>query len=129
MSRFLLRWLVNAVGLYAAAQLVPGIYFEGDWVVLLIVAFIFGLVNALLRPLLSLLTCPLIILTLGLFTLVINALMLLAVSAAAQALNLPYGVEGFWPAFWGALIISLISLAVSLVIRDEDEKKQHPQSN
>jgi putative membrane protein len=122
-NRLLLRWLINAVGLYLAARLVPGIYFEGNVGMLLAVAFIFGLVNALLHPLLKLLTCPLIILTLGLFTLVINAAMLWLVSVIAQALNLPYGVEGFWPAFWGALIISLISVVASLVIGEERRKK------
>jgi putative membrane protein len=124
MRRFFLRWLINAAGLYAAAQLVPGIYFAGDWRVLLAVAFVFGLVNALLRPLLTLLTCPLIILTLGLFTLVINALMLLAASALAIALNLPYGVDGFWPAFFGALVISLVSMAAGLAIQED----AHPNS-
>ncbi len=125
MRRFVLRWLVNALGLYVAAQWVPGIYFEGDWRVLVGVAFVFGLVNALLRPLLSLLTCPLIILTLGLFTLVINAIMLSAASALAQALGLPYGVDSFGAAFWGALIISVISIAVSWMIGDErDENDQ-----
>jgi putative membrane protein len=127
MRHFLLRWLINAAGLYAASQLVPGIYFEGDWRVLLAVAFVFGLVNALLRPLLALLTCPLIILTLGLFTLVLNAVLLLIASALAQALGLPYGVDGFGPAFWGALVISLVSLAASLLIggeRDKDEERQ-----
>ncbi len=124
MRRLFLRWLINAAGLYAAAQLVPGIYFEGDGRVLLAVAFVFGLVNALLRPLLKLLTCPLIILTLGLFTLVINAVMLLAASALSNALGLPYGVEGFWPAFWGALIVSIVSVIGSILLgseRDEDK--------
>jgi putative membrane protein len=124
MNRLLLRWLINAIGLYLAARLVPGIYFEGNVGVLLVVALIFGLVNALLSPLLKLLTCPLIILTLGLFTLVINAAMLWLVSVIAQALNLPYGVEGFWPAaFLGALVISLISVVASLVIGEERRKK------
>lgn len=125
MKKFLLRLLINAVGLYAAAELVPGIYLEGDWRVLLAVAFVFGLVNALLRPLLKLLTCPLIILTLGLFTLVINAVLLLVASVLANALGLPYGVEGFWPAFWGALVVSIVSLIGSLLLgseRDKDEK-------
>jgi len=124
MNRLLLRWLVNALGLYAASELVRGIDFGGDWRVLLGVALVFGLVNALLRPLLNLLTCPLIILTLGLFTLVINAVLLLVSSTLSQALHLSYVVQDFWAAFWGALIISLISMAVSLAIRDERASKR-----
>src|SRR5690606_21264921 len=72
MTRFLLRWAVNAAGLYAAIWIVPGINFIGDWTGILWIALIFGLLNALVRPLLKFLTCPLIILTLGLFTIVVN---------------------------------------------------------
>jgi putative membrane protein len=88
--------------------------------VVLGVALVFGLVNALIRPLLSLLTCPLIILTLGLFTLVINAAMLLLTSALSGAVGLAFVVDGFWPAFWGALIVSIVSFVVTLLIREDD---------
>ena len=120
MNKFLLRWLISAVALYIAARVVPGIHLGDSAVVVLGVALVFGLVNALIRPLLSLLTCPLIILTLGLFTLVINAAMLLLTSALSRAVGLTFVVEGFWPAFWGALIVSIVSFVVTLLIREDD---------
>ncbi len=119
MSKFLLRWLVNAVALYIAARIVPGIDLGDNVGVVLGVALVFGLVNALIRPLLKLLTCPLIILTLGLFTLVINAVMLLLTSALSRAVGLTFVVYGFWPAFWGALIVSLVSLAMTFLLRED----------
>ena len=80
MTNFFIRWAINAVALYVAVMIVPGIHFGGEWTDLLWVALIFGLLNAVLRPLLKLLTLPLIILTLGLFTILINAVMLLLTS-------------------------------------------------
>jgi putative membrane protein len=124
MSKFLLRWLINAVALYIAARIVPGIELGNQVLVVLGVALVFGLVNALLRPLLSLLTCPLIILTLGLFTLVINAAMLLLTSALSQAIGLDFIVRGFWPAFWGGLVISIVSLVVTMLIREEERPSE-----
>lgn len=90
MRNLLLRWLINGVALYAASELVAGITVEGGWVVLLVMAILFGLVNAIIRPLLKLLTCPLIVLTLGLFTLVINALMLWLASVLAGWLGVGF---------------------------------------
>ena len=124
--KFLLRWLVNSVALYVAARIVPGIELGNNVGVVLGVALVFGLINALIRPLLKLLTCPLIILTLGLFTLVINAVMLLLTSALSRAVGLTFVVEGFWPAFWGALVISLVSLAMTFLLReDHASSKSH----
>jgi putative membrane protein len=119
MTKFFLRWLINAVGLYVAILIVPGIEFAGNWINLLWLALIFGLLNALLRPLLGLLTCPLIILTLGLFTLVLNTFMLWLTSRIGESFNLGLTVNGFWPAFLGALVMSLVSIVLSLVLRDE----------
>jgi putative membrane protein len=119
MTKFFLRWLINAVGLYVAILIVPGIEFGGNWINLLWLALIFGLLNALLRPLLGLLTCPLIILTLGLFTLVLNTFMLWLTSRIGESFNLGLTVNGFWPAFLGALVMSLVSIVLSLVLRDE----------
>ncbi len=118
MNKFLLRWIGNALGLYIAAQVVPNIHIGSNPLVVLGVALVFGLVNALIRPLLELLTCPFIILTLGLFTLVINAVMLLLTSALSRAVGLAFVVGGFWAAFWGALIISLVSLALTLLLHE-----------
>jgi putative membrane protein len=117
MSRFLIRWFINAVALGVTAYLLPGISFEGDWLTIIIAGLIFGLVNAFLRPLLTLLTCPLIILTLGLFTLVINAILL-----QFTAWLVPnFHVSGFWSAFWASLVISIISALLSLFIHEEDK--------
>lgn len=122
MRKLILRWVINAVALWAAAELVPGITYEGGWLVLAGVALIFGLVNALIRPVLKLLTCPLIILTLGLFTLVINALMLWLASAVAGWLGLGFNVADFTSAFLGGIIVSVVSILLSLLVFDEDRK-------
>lgn len=119
--KLLLRWLFTALAIYAAVKLLPGLAFHGPWWQLGIVALLFGLVNALVRPLLKLLTCPLILLTLGLFVLIINAAMLSLTAKAAAVFGIDFRVAGFWPAFWGALLISLISAALNLLLRDEDE--------
>ena len=120
MTKLLIRLLANAVGLYVAARIVPGISVGENWLVVLGVALVFGLVNALIGPLLKLLTCPLIILTLGLFTLVINAVMLLLTSGLSRAVGLSFTVDGFWPAFWGALVISIVSFVMTLVFHEND---------
>ena len=120
MTKLLIRLLANALGLYVAARIVPGISVGENWLVVLGVALVFGLVNALIGPLLKLLTCPLIILTLGLFTLVINAVMLLLTSGLSRAVGLSFVVEGFWPAFWGALVVSIVSFVMTLVFHEND---------
>ena len=124
MRKLLLRWLINGVALYVAAELVRGIDVRGGWMALAVMALIFGLVNALIRPILKFLTCPLIVLTLGLFTLVINALMLMLASWLGRQLGLGFHVDGFGPAFWGALVISVVSFALTLLIGDKDEDKK-----
>ncbi len=109
MTKFFIRWAINALALYVAVLIVPGIEFEGNWMSLLWLALIFGLLNALVRPLLKFLTCPLIILTLGLFTIVINTIMLMLTSWIGQSFNLGLSVDGFWSALLGSLVISLVS--------------------
>lgn len=121
----LLRLLVNAVALLVAAWLVPGIYLSvakgaatpNDWVTLIIVALIFGVVNVVIRPIVLLLTLPLTIITLGLFTFVVNALMLILTSWIAEGMGLGFRVNGFWAAFLGALIISVVSFVLSRLVR------------
>ena len=120
MTKLLIRLLANALGLYVAARIVPGISVGENWLVVLGVALVFGLVNALIGPLLKLLTCPLIILTLGLFTLVVNAVLLLLTSGLSRAVGLSFTVDGFWPAFWGALVISIVSFVMTLVFHEND---------
>ena len=88
---------------------------------LLLVALVFGLLNALLRPLLALLSCPLVILTLGLFTLVINAVILWLTSALSESLGIGFHVEGFLAAFLGALVVSIVSILLSVFVRDPEK--------
>jgi len=115
---FLVRWLVNAAALWVATAIVPGVSYSGGPLPLLGVALVFGVVNAVIRPVAKILTFPIIILTLGIFALVINGLMLMLTSALSSALGLGFHVRGFWAAFWGALVVSLVSTILSLFIRD-----------
>lgn len=124
MIKFLVRWAINAIALYVAVQIVPGIELGGDWTSLLWVALIFGLLNALVRPLLKFLTCPLIILTLGLFTVVINTGLLLLTSNIGQTFGLDFTVDGFWHALLGSLVISIVSIVLSVILRDELKGKR-----
>ncbi len=117
MRNFFLRLLINALALAAAAHLVPGVS-RGSWPDLLLVAFVFGLVNALVGPLLKLLTCPLILLTLGLFLLVINAFLLLITSWAGNLFGLGFYVSGFPAAFWGGLVVSIVSCVLTIGLGD-----------
>lgn len=110
----LLHWILNAAALWVAAALIPGLDFNGGPGRLLLVAAVFGIVNSTLRPLLTILTCPLIILTLGLFTLVINALMLLVTGWLSESWNLGFAVSGFWAAFFGGLVVGLVSMLLSV---------------
>ena len=114
--RLLLHWLLNAAALWVAAWVLPGLEFNGTLVQLLLVAAVFGLVNSLIRPILTILTCPLIVVTLGLFTLVINAVMLMVTGWLSERWDLGFTVAGFWPAFWGGLVVGLVSLMLSLLI-------------
>ncbi|MBI2828589.1 MAG: phage holin family protein [Acidobacteria bacterium] len=110
------RWLINAAALWAATRLVPGIAFDGDWRLLLVVALVFGVLNASVRPVLALLTLPLLIVTLGLFTFVLNGLMLWLTSAISDALGLGFHVGGFGAAFLGALVVTVVSFMLSLFV-------------
>jgi putative membrane protein len=114
MRSLLLHWGLNAAALWVAAALIPGLDFSGGVGRLLLVAAVFGIVNSTLRPLLTVLTCPLIVLTLGLFTLVINALMLLFTGWLSESWNLGFSVSGFWSAFFGGLVVGLVSVILSL---------------
>ena len=118
----LVRILINAAALWVAAEIVPGVDYNGGWLPFLGVAMIFGVVNTVIRPLTWILTFPFILVTLGLFLLVINGLMLWLTSAMSSALNLGFHVRGFWAAFWGALVVSLVSTALSFGLRDPSRK-------
>jgi putative membrane protein len=110
------RLLINAAALWAATRITPGISFDGDWRTLLVVALIFGVLNVSVRPLLWFMTLPLLIVTLGLFTFVLNALMLWLTGVVSEWLGLGFHVDGFGAAFLGALVVSIVSFMLSLFV-------------
>jgi putative membrane protein len=116
--RILIHWFITAVALVVAAWLVPGIRVEREaWTVFAGMAIILGLVNAIVRPLLAFLSCPLIVLTLGLFVLVINGITLwLAAAIAVRWFHVGFYVDGFLPAFLGALIVSIVSVILTAIL-------------
>jgi putative membrane protein len=119
--RFLIRVLVTAVGLWVADLLVSGISVSGKaaWenvLTLLAVALIFGIVNAVLKPLIKLFGCFFYIITLGLIALVVNGLLFWLTGWLADKLNLPFHVSGFWAGFWGAIIVGVVSWLIGLII-------------
>lgn len=116
MRHILIRLLINAVALFAAVKLIPGMHFTGGIGQLLLVAFVFGLVNAVVRPILTLLSCPLIVVTLGLFLLVINAVMLWLTSWLSTRFALGFQVDGFLPAVLGGLVIGIVSTVLTLFV-------------
>jgi putative membrane protein len=126
--RFLLRLLANAAALGVATWLLSGITLSGDdttdkVVTVLIVALIFGVINAIIRPIFRLVTLPIILLTLGLFLLVINALLLMFTSWLAGVFGLGWHVDGFWTALWGSIIISIVSFVLNAFLPDKDERR------
>lgn len=125
MGKLLISWFINAVALSAAVRLIPGIKIEDQnaWIAVALMAIVFGLVNALIRPLVRFVTCLINIITLGLFTLIINALMLWLSSWIAGQLGIGFRVEGFIPAFLGALVISVVSFVLSLIFKDDVEER------
>jgi putative membrane protein len=112
--RLILRWLINAAALFVLPYLVTSIEVKDSYVAL-IVALLLGLINAVIRPVLILLTLPVTIVTLGLFILVINALLFWFVASFVDGFH----VAGFWSAFWGAIVYSLVSWAVSALLLKE----------
>lgn len=114
--RLLIRLLINAAALWVAVRIVPGVSFTGDERLLFVVALIFGVLNASLKPLLMILTLPFLLITLGLFTFVLNAFLLMITSALSGALGLGFHVEGFMAAFLGALVVSLVSILLSMFV-------------
>lgn len=113
---FIIRTIITAISLWVAVALIPGISYDGPWWGLLLVAIVFGVVNALVRPVLVLLSCPLIVLTLGLFIFVLNAFLLWLTSQLSGALGLDFQVTGFFSAVVGAIIVGLVSTALNLLV-------------
>ncbi len=122
--KFILRWLITAISLYVAVLVVPGISVESDaWVAFAVMAIILGLVNAIIRPILKLLSCGFIIITLGLFVFVINAATFLLASNIAQNwFGIGFYVDNFWSALFGSIIVSIVSVILSNILIDEKEK-------
>lgn len=118
MLRFILiRLIINAIALWAAATWIKGVHFEGTAWQMVLVALVFGIVNAVIKPIVKFFTFPFIILTLGLLTLVINALMLMLTAAMTPILR----IDGFWPAFLGSVVISLVSMVLSWILDKRDD--------
>jgi putative membrane protein len=127
MTRFFLRWLINAVALYAAVALLNGHGISPqttNWLSFVWLALIFGLLNAFLRPLLNVLTCLLNIFTLGLFTLVINTFLFWLAGLIGTKFGVGFTVDGFWPAFLGGLIVSAVSIVLTMIFKEEKAKKK-----
>jgi putative membrane protein len=123
----LIRLIINAIALWVTTLVVPGISVDGTGtgrtiLTILIVAAIFGLVNAILKPIIKVVGCIFYILTLGLISLVVNALLFLLVDWLSGALDLPFQIDGFWAAFWGAIVMAVVSWLLSLVIPDPGER-------
>lgn len=126
MPRILMNWFINAAAIGAAFWLVPGIEREGrSLMAVLGLAFIFGLLNAVVRPVLKLFTCPFLVLTLGFGILLINALMFWMAGYIGRAFDVGFRVDGFWPAFVGALVVSVVSFLLHLIFpeRSGDEDR------
>jgi len=124
---FLIRWLINAVALWVTTKIVSGIDVTTDnagraALTILLVALIFGLVNAIIKPIVKLVGCIFYVLTLGLISFVVNALLFLLVDWLAGLLDLPFNIDGFWPAFWGAIVMGVVSWVLSLLVPDKVEK-------
>lgn len=120
----LIRWIINTIAIMLAIKFVPGISYAGEWWGVLMVGLIFGLINALIKPVVAFFTFPLLVLSLGLFTLVINALMLLLTSLISAEFNLGFHVTGFKAAFLGALVVSLASMVLQCLM-PSDEQHAH----
>jgi putative membrane protein len=114
--RFITRLVVNAAAIWVATRIVPGVTFVGGWVPLFGVTLVFGVVNAFLGPIARVLAFPVILLTLGLFSLVVNGLMLWVTSALSGALDLGFHVSGFWAALFGALVVSIVSTLLWMMV-------------
>jgi putative membrane protein len=132
--RFLLRVLASAAALAVATAVVPGIELTtaslGSKTLTLIgVALIFGVVNAVIKPIVKIVGCVFYVLTLGLIGLVVNGLLLWLTSWVAGKLNLPFHVTGFWPAFWGAIIVGVVSWLLGILVRDRDKPETWQDSS
>lgn len=119
-----IRWLINAVALWVTTLVIPDINVTGgttteNVLTILAVALIFGVVNAVIKPIAKVLGCVFYILTLGLIAFFVNALLFLLTDWIAEQLKLPFSIDGFWPAFWGAIVMAVVSWVLSMVVPDK----------
>ena len=123
--KFIIKWFIIAVSLFVAAWIVPGIRVEGDtaWIIYSVMALILGLVNALIRPILKTLSCGFILITMGLFVFVINAAtFILSAQIAQRWFNIGFYVDNFGSALLGSIIVSIISVILSNLLKDDRKK-------
>jgi putative membrane protein len=120
MNKFLLRWGINTIALYVAVRLLPGLEHTDSGAALLGVALIFGLTNAALKPVLIVLSCPLVVLTFGLFLLIINGILLLFTAWVSDLFELGFYVDGLGWGILGSIVISLVSLFLNSLIVEEE---------
>lgn len=122
--RLFVRFLITAAAVAAAAWLVPGISITGNgYVAVGVMALVLGLVNAFIRPILKFLSCGLIVLTLGLFTFVVNGAAFWLAGYFASGAGVGFHVAGLWPAIWGSVVVSIVSFLLSVFVRDRDEER------
>jgi putative membrane protein len=129
--KLLLRVLISAVAVWVATVLVPGIELRtgstaSKVLTLIVVALIFGLANAVLKPIIKTIGCLFYVLTLGLIGLVVNGLLFWLTSWAAGKLKLPFHITGFWPAFWGAIIVGVVGWLLNLLLDDRRDRETAP---
>ncbi|MER7460324.1 phage holin family protein [Micromonospora sp. NPDC126480] len=125
---FLIRLAITAIALWITTLVVPGVEVGGrsganTALTLVVVALIFGVVNAVLKPVIKVVGCVFYLLTLGLFALVVNALLFLLTDRIARALDLPFQVDGFWAAFWGAIVMAVVTWLISVVVPDRLDRR------
>jgi putative membrane protein len=122
---FLVRLVINAIALWLATRLIDGLSFDGEMIFLLVVALIFGVVNAIVKPILIFLTFPFLIVTLGLFLLVLNGAMVWLTGAISDAADLGFHVSGFGAAFLGGLVVSVVSFLLSMLVGDSGKSRRN----
>ena len=122
LRRYVLQWLITSLAIFAAFSLVPGITFTGNGYEIGIIAMIYSVINLLIRPVLTLITCPMIILTLGMFTVIINGVLLLITADLAKYFGIDFQIETFFTALIGAVVISLTTFVLNLLSGDNNVK-------
>lgn len=119
-----MQWVINAVAIVIAVRVVDGISFRGEWWHMLIIGAIFGVINGFIKPVIKFFTYPIIIITLGIFVFIINAAMLGLTALISNIFKLGFEVNGFVPAFWGALIVSVVGIFLSWITGTRSFRRQ-----